>query len=181
MLAAPANSAKWREIMAARILLILLTCCLSSIAMAQGLPPLGSGTQPPPPPSGLPPLGAPADAKPATAKAPSGGLSVDAANADLIQARAANQEKRYADAEAIMMRDTAARPTMPYLWPRAGAGSAGTEEVRRGGSQLQGGAEQRRDRAQAGSGAPGRFLHRRKRHHRACERELRRSASQRHR
>ena len=70
--------------MAARILPILLTCCLSSIAMAQGLPPLGSGTQPPPPPSGLPPLGAPADAKPGTSKAPSGSLSVDAANADFL-------------------------------------------------------------------------------------------------
>jgi len=114
--------------MVARKLAILLTACLSPIALAQGLPPLGGGTQAPAPPPGLPPLGAPADAKPATAKAPSGGLSVDAANADLIQARAANQEKRYADAEAIMLRDTAARPTMPYLWLELGQAQLGQKK-----------------------------------------------------
>ena len=99
--------------MDARALAILLTSCLSPVAFAQGLPPLG--TQDQKPASGLPPLGASTDQKPAAA-APSGSLSVDAANADLKSARAANQEKRYADAEALMLRDTGARPNMPYLW-----------------------------------------------------------------
>jgi tetratricopeptide (TPR) repeat protein len=64
---------------------------------------------------GVPPLATPADQKPAS-NAPPSTLSIDAANADLKTARAANQEKRYADAETLMLRDTAARPAMPYLW-----------------------------------------------------------------
>jgi tetratricopeptide (TPR) repeat protein len=41
---------------------------------------------------------------------------VDAANADLKTARTANQEKRYTDAETLMLRDTALRSNMPPLW-----------------------------------------------------------------
>jgi tetratricopeptide (TPR) repeat protein len=67
---------------------------------------------------GLPPLGQSTDQKPAAA--PSGKLSVEAANADLKTARTANQEKRYADAETLMQRDTAMRSDMPYLWIELG-------------------------------------------------------------
>ena len=111
--------------MAARVLAILLTSCLSPIAFAQGLPPLGTQDQKPAP--GLAPLGASPDQKPAVA-APSGSLSVDAANADLKAARAANQEKRYTDAEALMLRDTAARPSMPYLWLELGQAQLGQKK-----------------------------------------------------
>jgi tetratricopeptide (TPR) repeat protein len=68
----------------------------------------------------LPPLGPPQKPTAEAAAAPAGSLSVDAANADLKIARAANQEKRYADAEALMLKDTAARPGLPYLWIELG-------------------------------------------------------------
>jgi tetratricopeptide (TPR) repeat protein len=68
----------------------------------------------------LPPLGPPQKPAAEAAAAPAGSLSVDAANADLKIARAANQEKRYADAEALMLKDTAARPGLPYLWIELG-------------------------------------------------------------
>jgi tetratricopeptide (TPR) repeat protein len=108
--------------MAARILAILLTSCLSSIAMSQGLPPLG-GTQEQQPAQGLPSLG---EGK--AVPIPAGSLSVDAANADLIQARAANQDKRFAEAEALMLRDTAARPNMPYFWLELGRAQVGLKK-----------------------------------------------------
>lgn len=111
--------------MAARILAILLTSCLSPIALAQGLPPLG-GTQEQKPAQELPPLDATAGAK--AVPIPAGSLSVDAANADLIQARAANQDKRYAEAEALMSRDTAARPNMPYFWLELGRAQLGLKK-----------------------------------------------------
>jgi tetratricopeptide (TPR) repeat protein len=98
--------------MMTRLLPIALFSLLSGIASAQGLPPLGAPQEQKP--AGPPPLGSPADQKPSVA--PPSTLSVDAANADLKAARAANQEKRYADAETLMARDTVARPTMPYLW-----------------------------------------------------------------
>jgi hypothetical protein len=56
--------------------------------------------------------------KPAANTAPpasAGKLSVEAANADLKTARTANLEKRYADAEALMQRNTVMRSDMPYL------------------------------------------------------------------
>lgn len=68
----------------------------------------------------LPPLGPPQKPAAEAAAAPAASLSVDAANADLKIARAANQEKRYADAEALMLKDTAARPGLPYLWIELG-------------------------------------------------------------
>jgi len=96
-----------------RFLPIAFILALSATSLTQGLPPLGSPQEQKP--AGPPPLGASADQKPTTTAPPSS-LSVDAANADLKTARAANQEKRYADAESLMSRDTAARPAMPYLW-----------------------------------------------------------------
>jgi tetratricopeptide (TPR) repeat protein len=80
---------------------------------------------------GLPPLGQPTDQKPAAAPAaaaPAGKLSVEAANADLKTARAANQEKRYADAETLMARDTALRSDMPYLWIELGQAQMGEKK-----------------------------------------------------
>lgn len=80
---------------------------------------------------GLPPLGQSPDQKPAPATAtapPPSKLTVEAANADLKTARAANQEKRYADAEALMLRDTAARADMPYLWIELGQAQLGEKK-----------------------------------------------------
>jgi tetratricopeptide (TPR) repeat protein len=82
-------------------------------AVAQ-LPPLGGPTQPEQP------------AKSTTA-APAGNLSVEAINADLKAARAANQEKRFADAETLMLRDTAAKPG-PYLWIELGLAQLGLKK-----------------------------------------------------
>lgn len=86
--------------------------------------PLGGSAQ------GLPPLGQSPDQKPAAAAAPTTGgkLSVEAANADLKTARAANQEKRYADAETLMLRDTAIRNDMPYLWIELGQAQLGEKK-----------------------------------------------------
>ena len=77
---------------------------------------------------GLPPLGQSTDQKPAAAATPSGTLSVEAANADLTTARAANQEKRYADAEVLMERDTKLRGDMPYLWVELGQAQLGQKK-----------------------------------------------------
>lgn len=80
---------------------------------------------------GLPPLGQSSDQKPAAAPQSSaalGTLNVEAANADLKTARAANQEKRYADAEALMKHDTALRKDMPYLWIELGLAQIGQKE-----------------------------------------------------
>jgi tetratricopeptide (TPR) repeat protein len=94
-------------------------------AFAQ-LPPLGQ--QPSPAPAnqapGLPPLGG-APTAPASA---SGKLSVDAVNADLKTARAANQEKRFGDAETLMLKDTAAKPNEPYLWIELGLAQLGQKK-----------------------------------------------------
>jgi tetratricopeptide (TPR) repeat protein len=78
---------------------------------------------------GLPPLGQGAEQKPAAATtAPSGQLPIETANADLKTARAANQEKRYADAETLMTRDTALRAGMPYLWIELGKAQLGLKK-----------------------------------------------------
>jgi tetratricopeptide (TPR) repeat protein len=74
---------------------------------------------------GLPPLGPPH--KPAV-EAPAGNLSVEAMNADLKAARAANQEKRYDEAEALMLKDTAAKPELPYLWIELGQAQIGLKK-----------------------------------------------------
>jgi len=77
-------------------------------AFAQGLPPLA------PPPK-------------ATVEVP-GNVSVEAINADLKTARAANQEKRYADAETLMLKDTAAKPSLPYPWIELGLAQLGLKK-----------------------------------------------------
>jgi tetratricopeptide (TPR) repeat protein len=92
-------------------------------AFAQ-LPPLGSQTTTPPAQQpGLPPLGGPS-----ATPAPAGSLSVEAENADLKTARAANQEKRYAEAETLMLKDTAAKPNQPYLWIELGLAQLGQKK-----------------------------------------------------
>ncbi len=90
-------------------------------ALAQ-LPPLGGKPATPPPaqPAGLPPL--------AGVTAPPTGLSTTAMNADLKTARAANQDKRYADAETVMLKDTAAKPGEPYLWIELGLAQLGQKK-----------------------------------------------------
>jgi tetratricopeptide (TPR) repeat protein len=81
----------------------------------------------------LAPLGAP-PSQPASGTAPSaaptiaGSLSVEAVNNDLKVARSANAEKRYADAETLMLRDTAARGNMPYLWIELGLSQLGQKK-----------------------------------------------------
>jgi tetratricopeptide (TPR) repeat protein len=87
---------------------------VAASALAQGLPSLGQSQQQNPPAQAPPPLGSQVKDQPGAASTPT--LSVETANADLKTARTANQEKRYPDAEALMMRDTAARPNMPPLW-----------------------------------------------------------------
>ena len=74
---------------------------------------------------GLPPLGPPQKTDTA---APPASLSVEAMNADLKAARAANQEKRYADAEALMLKDTAAKPSQVYLWIELGLAQLGQKK-----------------------------------------------------
>lgn len=76
----------------------------------------------------LPPLGEPS--KPATglSPAPAGGLNVDAINADLKLAIAANQEKRYADAEGLMLKDTAAKGDLVILWVQLGTAQIGLKK-----------------------------------------------------
>jgi tetratricopeptide (TPR) repeat protein len=105
------------------VVLTALIALTGSSALAQ-LPPLGQ-TAPPPANQapGLPPLpGA------AAAPAPAGSLSVEAMNADLKAARAANQEKRFADAETLMLKDTAAKPNQPYLWIELGLSQLGQKK-----------------------------------------------------
>lgn len=91
-----------------------LIVALSSPAFAQ-LPPLG-GT-----PSKPPAAGAPATITP-------GGLGVDALNADLKAASTANQEKRYADAEALMLKDTQAKPDLVLPWVQLGTAQLGLKK-----------------------------------------------------
>ncbi len=88
---------------------------LSSTAFAQ-LPPLG-GT-----PSKPPAAGAPATVTPA------GNLDVDALNADLKAASTANQEKRYADAEGLMLKDTQAKPDLVLPWVQLGTAQLGLKK-----------------------------------------------------
>lgn len=50
-------------------------------------------------------------------------------NADLVKARQDNQNKNYADAEALMARDTAAKPDAAVLWVELGKAQAGQKKV----------------------------------------------------
>jgi tetratricopeptide (TPR) repeat protein len=72
----------------------------------------------------LPPLGEPVTQNPAAPPT----LSVQAVNADLKTARAATAEKRYADSEALMLKDTAAKPDLIYLWIELGQAELGLKK-----------------------------------------------------
>jgi tetratricopeptide (TPR) repeat protein len=90
-------------------LLLASLLAFSSAAFAQ-LPPLaGSTTKPGATP--VPPTPA--------------STAVDALNADLKAAIAANQEKRYADAETLMLKDTAAKPDLVLPWVQLGTAQLG--------------------------------------------------------
>jgi tetratricopeptide (TPR) repeat protein len=101
--------------MKSRSFMLFLALAASVPPAVAQLPPLGGATQPEQP------------AK-STATASAGSLTVEAANADLKAARAANQEKRFADAEALMLRDTAAKPNMTYLWIELGLAQLGLKK-----------------------------------------------------
>ncbi len=102
-------------------LFVAATLASAPAALAQ-LPPLGGQTATPPPaqPAGIPPL--------AGTTSPPTGLSTEAMNADLKNARAANLDKRYADAETLMLKDTAAKPNQPYLWIELGLAQLGEKK-----------------------------------------------------
>ena len=100
-----------------RVLLLSFILIGSTLALCQ-LPPLGAPQEQKPPAQGLPSPGASAP----------GTLSTDAANADLKLARAANAEKRFADAEALMRKDTAAKPNMLQLWVELGTAQLGLKK-----------------------------------------------------
>ncbi len=97
------------------VLLLGSVLLLVAPVLAQGLPPLGEPARPTP-------------QSPAPAAGASASLTVAAANADLKTARTANQEKRYSDAETLMLKDTAARPEMPYLWIELGLAQLGAKK-----------------------------------------------------
>jgi tetratricopeptide (TPR) repeat protein len=112
-----------------RFTALLAVSTLAIAPLCAQLPPLGgaSGNPPPAQTQGLPPLpGTPAT--PAPAAGPGGGLSTEAVNADLKTARAANQEKRFADAETLMLKDTAAKPNLPYPWIELGLAQLGQKK-----------------------------------------------------
>ncbi len=77
----------------------------------------------------LPPLGGPLNpGAPAPASTPGSKVSVDAINADLKTASAALQEKRYADAESVMLRVTAERPDLILPWVQLGTAQIGLKK-----------------------------------------------------
>jgi len=49
-------------------------------------------------------------------------------NADVVAARAANQELRFADAEALMLKDTAANPQSSLMWIELGSAELGLKK-----------------------------------------------------
>ena len=119
-----------RSIAPALKYLVLTSIVLVALAIPPAhaqLAPLGGTTSTPPPAQtqGVPPL---AGAPPPAAPAAPASLSVEAVNADLKTARAANQEKRFADAETLMRKDTAARPKQPYLWIELGVAELGQKK-----------------------------------------------------
>src|SRR5580658_1012091 len=111
---------KLRSISLSTILVLAAPFALAQLA------PLGGGSSTPPPPADQQPGGL-APLKPSTAS-PVSGLGIETANNDLKTARAANQEKRFADAETLMLKDTAARPNLPYLWIELGNAQIGLKK-----------------------------------------------------
>jgi tetratricopeptide (TPR) repeat protein len=96
-----------------RIPLAVVSLALLALPAAAQLPPLGGGE--PPKPSG-------------NGAAPAGGMNVDAINTDLKAASIANQEKRYADAESLMLKDTAAKPDLVLPWVQLGTAQLGLKK-----------------------------------------------------
>ena len=72
----------------------------------------------------LPPLGEAATRDPAAKPS----LGVQAVNADLKAARDANAAKHYADAETLMLKDTAAKADLIYLWIELGQAELGLKK-----------------------------------------------------
>jgi len=67
-----------------------------------------------------------AQSEPTNAPAiPAPAKSLESLNADLVKARAANQEKRYADAEILMLTVTSAKPELIYPWLELGMAQVG--------------------------------------------------------
>ncbi|HUH62865.1 MAG TPA: hypothetical protein VLZ50_07700 [Terracidiphilus sp.] len=99
--------------MKSRFLLLLVLWTMLPLSLSAQLPPLGGGT----------PATAPAPAPSAASKA-----SVDAINADLKTAAAALQEKRYADAETVMLKLTAQRPDLILPWVHLGTAQIGLKK-----------------------------------------------------
>jgi tetratricopeptide (TPR) repeat protein len=104
--------------MNSRIAFLSLAFLALSLPATAQLPPLGD----PPPGS------AAASGSAAPALLPPGGLSVDAINADLKAASADNQEKKYADAEALMHTVTSARPDLVLPWVQLGTAQIGLKK-----------------------------------------------------
>jgi len=92
--------------------LLLISFALISLPASAQLPPIGGSSAPPPPGAAPPP----------------GGMSVDAINADLKSASTANQEKRYADAETLMQKVTAAKPDLILPWVQLGTAQLGLKK-----------------------------------------------------
>jgi tetratricopeptide (TPR) repeat protein len=111
---------KERSQMYLQFLLLSSLLMGSPLALAQ-LPPLGAPQQQEPSAQSPPPPVAPGASVPGT-------LSADAANADLKLARAANAEKRFADAEKLMRKDTALKPNMLQLWVELGTAQLGLKK-----------------------------------------------------
>src|ERR1035438_75774 len=75
------------------------------------------------------PKNAPADqARKTSAAAASANLSVENVNAALVNARAANKDKRYSDAETLMLRVTASKSELIYPWIELGQAQLGLKK-----------------------------------------------------
>lgn len=99
--------------MKSRLLLLLAASAALPLCTSAQLPPLSGGA-------------------PAAAPAPGGAsgskVSVDAINADLKTAATALQEKRYADAESVMLKVTAERPDLILPWVQLGTAQIGLKK-----------------------------------------------------
>jgi len=93
-----------------RLLFVPTSLALLTAAAFAQLPPLGEPSKSPAPPP------------------PPGSVNLDAINADLKAAIAANQEKRYADAETLMLKDTAAKPDLVLPWVQLGTAQLGLKK-----------------------------------------------------
>src|SRR5579863_2466860 len=78
----------------------------------------------------LPPLGEnlPKPAASSSTPVPSGSMTVEAINTDLKAAATANQEKRYADAETLMLKVTASKPDLVLPWVQLSTAQIGLKK-----------------------------------------------------